>query len=81
MDRSFDGRLLRVQATIDTLRRVRCEVDVTFQKKPQLDFWVPTTMSERCFDGAFLQQGEATYDDYRKFTVDTRESLEAIPSL
>ncbi len=75
------GRLLRVQATIDTLRRVRCEVDVTFQKKPQLDFWVPTTMSERCFDGAFLQQGEATYDDYRKFTVDTRESLEVIPSL
>ena len=38
-------------------------------------------MSERCLDGAFLQQGEATYDDYRKFTVDTRESLEAIPSL
>jgi hypothetical protein len=75
-----NGRLLRVQATIDTLRRVTCDVDVTFQKKPQLDFWVPTRMSERCFDGAFLQQGDATYDDYRKFTVDTRESLEPVPS-
>jgi hypothetical protein len=73
------GRLLRVQASIDTLRRVKCDVDVTFQKTPQLEFWVPATMSERCFDGAFLQQGDATYDDYRKFTVDTRESLESIP--
>ena len=73
------GRLLRVQATIDTLRRVNCEVDVTFQKAPQLDFFVPATMSERCFDGAFLQQGDATYENYRRFTVDTRESLESIP--
>jgi len=73
------GRLLRVQATIDTLSRVKCDVDVTFQKAPQLDFWVPARMNERCFDGAFLQQGEATYDSYRMFTVDTRESLESIP--
>jgi hypothetical protein len=73
------GRLLRVQAAIDTHSRVKCEVDVTFQKAPQLDFWVPARMNERCFDGAFLQQGEATYDNYRKFTVDTRESLEPIP--
>jgi hypothetical protein len=73
------GRLLRVQATIDTLSRVKCDVDVTFQKAPQLDFWVPARMNERCFDGAFLQQGEATYHNYRKFTVDTRESLESIP--
>jgi len=35
------GRLLRVQATIDTLRRVRCEVDVTFQKKPSWIFGCP----------------------------------------
>ncbi len=73
------GRLLRVQATIDTLSRVKCDVDVTFQKAPELDFWVPARMNERCFDGAFLQQGEATYENYRKFTVDTRESLESIP--
>jgi hypothetical protein len=33
---------------------------------------VPATMSERCFDGASLQQGEATYSNYRKFTVDAR---------
>ena len=32
-------------------------------------------MTERCFDGALTQQGEATYDNYRKFSVDTRESL------
>jgi hypothetical protein len=71
------GRLLRAQATIDSLpaRRISCDVDVTFQKAPQLDFWVPATISERCFDGASLQQGEATYDSYRKFTVETRESI------
>jgi hypothetical protein len=68
-----------VQAAIDTLRRVNCDVDVTFRMAPQLDLWVPATMSERCFDGAFLQEGEATYDNYRKFTVDTRESLQLTP--
>ncbi len=73
------GRLLRVQATIDTLSRIKCDVDVTFQKALQLDLWVPDRMNERCFDGAFTQQGEATYDNYRKFTVDTRESLELVP--
>lgn len=73
------GRLVRVQATIDTLSRIRCEVDVTFQKVPQLDFWVPASMNERCFDGAFLQEGQASYDNYRKFTVDTRETLEPLP--
>lgn len=73
------GRLLRVQAAIGTLRGVNCEVDVTFQKAPQLDFWVPATMRESCFDGAFRQQGDATYENYRKFTVDTRESLGSIP--
>jgi antidote-toxin recognition MazE-like antitoxin len=76
------GRLLRAQATIDSLpsrRRVICNVDVTFQKKPQLDFWVPATMRESCFDGASRQQGEATYDNYRKFTVETRESLDSTP--
>ena len=74
------GRLLRAQATIDSLpsashERANCDVDVTFQKSPELEFWVPATMSERCFDGASMQRGEATYDNYRKFTVDTRESL------
>jgi len=68
-----------VQATVDTLSRVKCEVDVIFQKALQLDFWVPARMNERCFDGAFLQQGEVTYDHYRKFKVDRRESLEPIP--
>ncbi len=73
------GRLLRAQATIDSILpsvgRVNCQVDVTFQKPPQLDFWVPARMSERCFEGTSMQQGEATYDNYRKFTVQTRESL------
>ena len=69
------GRLLRVQATIGAISGIRCEVDVTFEKVPQLDFFVPARMMERCFDGAFVQEGEATYDSYRKFTVDTRESL------
>jgi hypothetical protein len=73
------GRLLRVQATIGAISGVRCEVDVTFGKVFQLDFFVPAGMMERCFDGAFVQEGEATYDNYRKFTVETRESIGSIP--
>lgn len=73
------GRLLRVQATIGAISGVRCEVDVTFEKVSQLDFLVPARMMERCFDGAFVQEGEATYDKYRKFTVETRESIESLP--
>ena len=73
------GRLLRVQATITTTFRVKCEVDVTFERTAQLEFLVPARMSERCFDGAFMQEGEATYGNYRKFTVDTRESLASSP--
>jgi hypothetical protein len=72
------GRLLRGYATFDSgpsLSRVYCDLDVTFEKAPQLEFWVPATMRERCFPGSTLQQGEATYDSYRKFMVDTRESL------
>ncbi len=76
------GRLFRAQATVDTLPsvgRINCNVDVTFQRKLQLDFWVPATMRERCFDGTSTQQGEATYDGYRKFTVETRESPGVTP--
>ena len=69
------GRLVRAQVTIDTLSRIKCDVDVTFQRVPELDFWVPASMNERCFDGAFVQEGQATYDNYRKFAVDTRESI------
>ncbi len=53
------GRLLRVQATIGAITGVRCEVDVTFAKVPELDFFVPARMMERCVDGAFMQEGEA----------------------
>jgi hypothetical protein len=73
------GRLLRVQATITTRFRVKCDVDVMFEKAPELDFLVPARMSERCFDGAFVQEGVATYGRYRKFSVDTRESVQLPP--
>ena len=76
------GRLLRAQSTIATmpsLQRVSCSVDVTFQKKPELDFWVPATMRETCSKGSGLQQGHATYDNYRRFTIETNESLGATP--
>jgi hypothetical protein len=69
------GRLLRVQATIGAISGVRCDVDVTFENVPELKFFVPARMMERCFDGAFVQEGEATYDEYRRFTVETRESV------
>jgi hypothetical protein len=74
---STTGRLLRVQATIGAISGVRCEVDVTFGKVPEVEFFVPTRMMERCFDGAFVQEGEASYGNYRKFTVDTKETVES----
>lgn len=72
---SSTGRLLRVQATIGAISGVRCEVDVTFEQVPQIEFSVPARMIERCYDGAFVQEGDAIYADYRKFTVETRESI------
>jgi len=33
------------------------------------------TMKERCFNDLGMQQGEATYDSYRKYMVETSESL------
>jgi hypothetical protein len=69
------GRLLQVQVTIGAISGVRCEVDVTFEKAPEIEFSVPARMIERCYDGAFVQEGDATYNNYRKFTVETRESV------
>lgn len=69
------GRLLRVQATIGAISGVRCEVDVTFENAPGVNMFLPARMMERCFDGAFVQEGEATYGNYRTFTVETRESI------
>ena len=74
---SSTGRLLRVQVTIGAISGVRCEVDVTFGKVSEVEFLVPTRMMERCFDGAFVQEGDASYGSYRTFTVDTQETLEA----
>ena len=69
------GRLLRVQATIGAISGVRCEVDVTFEQVSEIEFSVPARMLERCYDGAFVQEGSAIYSGYRKFTVETRESI------
>jgi hypothetical protein len=69
------GRLLQVQATIGAISGVRCEVDVIFDRVPEIEFSVPARMIERCYDGAFVQEGDAFYSDYRKFTVETRESV------
>ena len=72
------GTLLRVEATISTpVNGVTSTTDVTFQRDPKLGFWVPARMNEEYLDSRFarLSSGEATYTNYRQFTVDTNETL------
>jgi hypothetical protein len=49
-------------------------VNVTFGNESRLGFWVPTAMTEKYETTRFtmVSSGEATYSNYRMFTVDTR---------
>jgi hypothetical protein len=73
-----EGTLIRVEATVRTTnappRDLVSKLTVTFVNDAKLGFWVPSTMTERYETrrGAFLASGEATYSNYRLFTVDTR---------
>jgi hypothetical protein len=51
--------------------------DVSFRLEPKLGFWVPATMNEQYVSRRFVavSSGLAVYSNYRRFAVDTRESL------
>ena len=80
------GTLLQSEATVQIPGRtpggnVKATVKVTFLNDPKLGFWVPSTMTEAYeTTRAELESGEATYSNYRMFTVDTRVIINSIPN-
>jgi hypothetical protein len=83
VDPSF-GRLLRADVAIQFTalgggggRIIKGLVSLTFKYAPEVELWVPDKMMER-YDEAFgrpLQNGEATYTNYRRFRVESDESI------
>ena len=78
------GRIHRVEATIQ-LRSgnatLEGTIDVRFAHDARLGFAVPAKMTERYANSSLgvVSSGEATYGNYRRFTVDTHEDLESDP--
>jgi hypothetical protein len=78
------GRLHRAEATVQAglgNGNFMGTVDVRFAHDARMGFAVPATMSERYTNRnlAVVSSGEATYSNYRRFTVDTEEKLGADP--
>jgi hypothetical protein len=68
------GQILRVEATVVSQQAVTCTVDVIFERDARLGFAVPVKMTERYANGyrVTVFWGDATYSNYRKFTVETK---------
>jgi hypothetical protein len=73
------GRLLRVELAIPALSRsgpFTATINVTFREDPRIRLWVPATMTERYdINYTVFASGDATYTDYRRFGVETKEEL------
>jgi hypothetical protein len=79
------GRLMRAEITVKTITMnprlalvnlFTATIDVLFQEDPRLQLWVPATMTERYSDnGREFAAGDATYTNYRRFGVETREEI------
>ena len=86
LDEPFDGRLwidphtgtlLRasIRFLIGFVPREWLDLDVTFERDPKLEMWVPARMRETHeinLGYRYPQIGEATYADYRQFAVQSR---------
>lgn len=80
------GRLLRADVAVQFTalgggggRIIRGLVSLRFKYVPEVDLWLPDTMTER-YDEAFgrpLQNGEATYTNYRRFRVESEENIDS----
>jgi hypothetical protein len=70
------GRLLRAEVTVSALGMdgsFLATIRLEFREDPRLQIWVPSAMSERySAGGRDMAAGDATYSNYRRFTVDTR---------
>lgn len=72
------GRILRAECSIEPGLGVTGTVDVTFDHDDRMGFSVPSKMSERYTNRNLVtvSSGEATYSNYRRFTVDTEENIQ-----
>jgi hypothetical protein len=75
------GRILRAEASIDPGLGVTGTLDVTFEHDNRMGFAVPSKMTERYTNRnlVVVSAGEATYSNYRRFTVDTEERIQLTP--
>jgi hypothetical protein len=78
------GRILRVEATIQPTLGVGNfygTIDVAFAYNEQLGYAVPVKMTERYMNMSLevVSSGEATYGNYRRFSVQTEEELRLAP--
>lgn len=74
------GRILRAEASVQPgfgAGNFIGTIDVTFAHDDKLGFAVPSKMTEKYTNRnlVVVSSGEATYSNYRKFTVDTEENV------
>jgi len=76
-----NGRVLRAEANIDPGFGVTGTLDVTFEFDEKMGFAVPAKMTERYTNRnlVVVSAGEASYSNYRRFTVDTEENIQVQP--
>jgi hypothetical protein len=74
------GRLYRADVNFNSqtpdMGSFTARLSVTFREDAKLGLWVPDRMTER-YEGANIEAvtGEATYREYRRFGVETREDF------
>jgi hypothetical protein len=75
------GRILRTDVVLELGFGVTGTLDVTFEYDERLGFAVPSKMTERYTNRNLVavSSGEATYSNYRRFTVDTEENIQLKP--
>lgn len=75
------GRILRAECSVAPGYGVTATLDVTFGHDEKLGLAVPSKMTERYTNRNLVNvsSGEATYTNYRRFTVDTEEKLQITP--
>ena len=79
------GRILRAEATVQPglgAGNFIGIIDVTFSHDEKLGFAVPSKMTEKYTNRnlVIVSSGEATYGNYRKFTVDVEEDVVESPT-
>jgi hypothetical protein len=75
------GRILRAECSVEPGLGVTASLYVTFEHDQKLGFAVPVKMTERYTNRNLVSvsSGEATYTNYRRFTVDTEGKIQITP--